>query len=137
MTDGQILSDDTIGINLNGRRAGKYQSTILAWDEDNYSYAGLKVENGQIVSCPKSESMDFYFAIMQDLNVDDDLHTVPTVDHTQYGITMKIINIDTREEMSGILGNNDGGAGRTLHQGLLATKLEDDGYPITKANHVP
>ena len=135
VTDGQILSDDTIGINLNGRRAGKYQSTILAWDEDNYSYAGLKVENGQIVSCPKSESMDFYFAIMQDLNVDDDLHTVPTVDHTQYGITMKIINIDTREEMSGILGNNDGGAGRTLHQGLLATKLEDDGYPITKANH--
>ena len=31
--------------------------------------------------------------------------------------------------MSDFLGNNDGGVGRTLHQGMLYTKLEDNGYP--------
>lgn len=134
ITDGQILSDNTIGINMSGRKDGKYYSPIVAWDDDHYAFAGLKVENGQIVSCPGSEAMDFYFAIMQDLNIDDTVHTVETVDNDQYGITMKIINKGTREEMSAILGNNEGGAGRVLHQGLLATKLEDDGYPITEAD---
>ena len=134
ITDGQILSDNTIGINMSGRKDGKYYSPIVAWDDDHYAFAGLKVENGQIVSCPNSEAMDFYFAIMQDLNIDDTVHTVETVDNDQYGITMKIINKGTREEMSAILGNNEGGAGRVLHQGLLATKLEDDGYPITEAD---
>ena len=88
------------------------------------------MEDGQIVSCPGSEAMDFYFAIMQDLNIDDTVHTVDTVDNYQYGITMKVINKETREEMSAILGNNEGGAGRILHQGLLATKLEDDGWRV-------
>ena len=132
VTDGQILSDDTIGINLNGRRFGQYYSTILAWDDANYTYAGLKAEDGRLVTCSKNEAMDFYFAIMQDLNVNDDLNTVPTVDHTQYGVTMKIINIDTRDEMSDYLGNNDGGVGTTLHQGLLSTDLGEDGYPTAK-----
>ena len=129
VTDGQILSDDTIGINLNGRRDGQYYSTILAWDEMNYSYVGLKVEDGHIVSCPKSEAMDFYFAVMHDLNVDDSMTTVPTVDHNSYGITMKLVDFATREEMSSFLGNDDGGVGNTLHQGMLTTELGPDGYP--------
>ncbi len=135
VTDGQVLSGDVIGLNLNGRRDGQYYSTILAWDEVNYSYAGLKVEDGRIVTCPKNESMDFYFAIMEDLNIDDDIHTVNTVDHTQYGITMKIVDLengaDHKGAMSQYLGNSDGGVGRTLHQGLLSTNLGDDGYPTT------
>ena len=129
ITDGQILSDDPIGINLNGRRDGQYYSSIIAWDEENYAYAGLKVEDGRIVSCPKSEAMDFYFATMEDLNVDDQLHTVKTVDHTQYGIKMKMIDIGTRQEMSDFLGNNTGGAVTTLVQGLLSTSLGPDGFP--------
>lgn len=140
ITGNQILSDDTIGINLNGRRDGQYYSTILAWDEDNYSYVGLKVEDGKIVTCPKSEAMDFYFAVMQDMNVDDTLTTVPTVDHTQYGITMKIVNF------GGKTGAHDGGSTSTEEQyavigngsytqnaqksGLLSTNLDEDGYPI-------
>ncbi|MBQ9156228.1 MAG: LPXTG cell wall anchor domain-containing protein [Eubacterium sp.] len=140
VTDGQILSDDTIGINLNGRRDGQYYSTILAWDEDNYSYVGYKVENGQIISCPKSEAMDFYFAVMQEPNVDDELTTVKTVDHTQYGITMKIVNF------GGTLSTHDGGSQSTEQQylvigdgtyiqnspvsGLLSTHLGDDNYPV-------
>ena len=134
VTDGQILSDDTIGINLNGRRDGKYCSTIIAWDDPNYSYVGLKVENGQIVSCPKSEAMDFYFAIMQDLQVDDEMTTVPTVEHTQYGITMKMVDLENKNTPDGymnrFLGNSEGGVGTTLHQGLLSTELSNDGYPL-------
>ena len=129
VTGGQILSDDTIGINLNGRRFGQYYSTILAWDDDNYTYVGLMAEGGQLKTCTKNEAMDFYFAIMQDLNVDDELNYVPTVDHTQYGVTMKIIDIETRDEMSDYLNNDDGGIGTTLHQGLLSTDLDEDGYP--------
>ena len=130
VTGGQILSDDTIGINLNGRRFGQYYSSILAWDDANYTYVGLKVEDGQLVTCTKDEAMDFYFAIMQDLNVDDELNTVPTVDHPQYGVTMKIKNFRTRAEMSDFLDNDDGGVGTVLHQGLLSTDLDETtGYP--------
>ena len=41
---------------------------------------GLKVENGRIVSCPSSEAMDFYFATVEDLNIDDILTPVTTID---------------------------------------------------------
>ena len=128
---GQILSDDTIGINLPGRRDGQYYSEILAWDEDNYSYAGLKVDGSSVESCRISEAMDFYFAIMQDLNTDDTLTTVPTVDNNLYGIEMKMKNFDTRKEMSDFLGSDAGGSGTALQQGLLSTDLVN-GYPTTK-----
>ena len=133
VTDGQTLSTDDIGINLVGRTSGKYYTPILAWDEDNYAYAGLKVENGKIVSCPKSEAMDFYFATVEDIEADDTLHTVPTLDNHQYGITMKIKDFNTRAEMSNFLGNNDGGAVLYTQPGLLSTDLKEDGYPTAKA----
>ncbi len=129
VTGGQILSSDTIGLNIIGRQNGQYYSQIVAWDDPHYTYAGLKVENGQLVTCPKSEALDFYFAIVEDLPVDDVLHTVPTVDHTQYGITMRIKDFDTRAEMSNFLGSDAGGMGGTLHQGLLSTGLGADGFP--------
>jgi len=129
VTDGQILSGKTIGVNLNGRTNGKYYTSILAWDDDFYAYAGLKVENGRIVSCKKSEAMDFYFAIVEETPADDTLHTVPTLDHTQYGITMKIQNFGTRAEMSGFLGNDEGGAVLNTVPNLLSTNLGADGYP--------
>ena len=129
VSGGQILSDETIGINLNGRRDGKYFSSILAWDEGDYAYVGLKVEDGKVVSCPKSEAMDFYFAVMQDLNVDDALNEVDTVEHTQYGITMKMQDFGSRKEMSDYLGDNEGGVTSELRQGLLSTDLSANGYP--------
>ncbi len=132
-SSGWVLSPDSIGINLNGRRDGRYQTPIVAWDEAAYSFAGLKVEDGRIVTCPISEAMDFYFAVMQDLNVDDKITEVPTVDHTQYGITMKIKNFGTREEMSNFLGSNEGGAVTTLVQGLLSTDLSN-GYPTVTSS---
>ena len=138
VTGDQVLSRNPIGINLNGRRDGQYYSSILAWDDPEYVYAGLKaIENDAgkmtLVPCPKSDPdmLDFYFAIVEDVPVDDTLHTVPTVDHTQYGITMKLKDFGTREQMSSYLGNDAGGMGTELRQGLLSTDLSDgkEGYP--------
>ena len=137
VTGGQIVANEPIGINMNGRRYGQYYSTILAWDDANYTFAGLKVENGQIVSCPKAEAMDFYFAVMEDIPVDDALTTVNTVDHTQYGITMKI------KDYGGTIINGDGCTSTeqqdevmgvtaftkwSQQSGLLSTNLTN-GYP--------
>ncbi|MBR6027834.1 MAG: hypothetical protein IKP40_02000 [Clostridia bacterium] len=141
VTNGQVFSGSTIGINLNGRRSGSFYTTIVAWDDIKYVYACLKADPalGKIVSINYTDAnltpdaVDFGFAIIQDLPVNDELHTVSTVDHEQYGITMKIIDIETRKEMSDFLGNNDGGIGNVLHQGLLSTYLGDDGYPTNKS----
>ncbi|MBQ1302761.1 MAG: hypothetical protein IIY29_05395, partial [Firmicutes bacterium] len=129
VAENEVLSDEPIGINLNGRRDGKYYSTILAWDDEDYAFVGLKVENGKVVPCPKSEAMDFYFAEMQDLNVDDKMTTVETVDNNEFGIKMKMKNFPDRTTMSDFLGNNDGTANHNLHQGLLSTQLGANGYP--------
>ena len=137
VTGGQIVADDPIGINMNGRRNGQYYSTILSWDKDNYSYAGLKVENGQIVSCPKSEAMDFFFAVMEDIPVDDELKQVNTVDHTQNGITMKLVDFNsnviqvdgspTTSEQHAVMGTS-AYTKWNEQPGLLSTNLEN-GYP--------
>ena len=133
----QILSASTIGINLTGRRNGYYYSTILAWDPAYQAYTGLKVENGRVVPCALGEADDFYFAVMQDLPVDDTLTTVPTVDHTQYGITMKLVdfstikkydNSTTTEEQHNVLGDSNYVAQKGV-PGLLSTNLGADGYP--------
>ena len=132
---GQILSDSPIGVNLNGRQKTMYYSSILAWSNDTQSYSGLKVEedsngNKYIAACDKDEADDFYIAIMQDIQVDDETTSVPTVDNTLYGIKMKMKDFATRSEMSNFLGSNAGGAGSVLQQGLLSTNLGDDNYPI-------
>ena len=130
--DGNVFSDEPIGINMNGRKDEQYYSTILSWDDEKYSYAGLKVDNDQLVSAPMKEAIDFYFAIVENIEVDDKLHTVKTLNNQEHGITMKMINFDTRAEMSNYLGNDELGQGTTLHQGLLSNHLNDDGYPMAQ-----
>ena len=133
VAEGKVLADSPVGVNLNGRRDEAYYTPILAWDDENYSYVGLKVENGKIVSCPRSEAMDFYFAEVQDIPVDDTLTTVKTVDSTQYGITMRLANFGTRKEMSDFLGSDAGGAVNNTDPDLLSRSLGENGYPVTKA----
>ena len=136
VTGGQLLQDSPIGINLDGRRNGYYSTSILAWDDGSYAYAGLRADTAtqELLACPIGAAEDFYFAIVQDVPVDDHLTTVPTVDHTQYGITMKIKNWGTRKAMSDILGNDELGQGTTLHQGLLLNTLDPaTGYPAITA----
>lgn len=132
IANGQILSDETIGINLNGRRYGDDYSTILAWDDPYYEYAGLRTENGHVVSCPLAQAEDFYFAIVENSGSDDQLTTVETVDSTQYGITMKMVDfnnpiVNNRDKVqTGFFGGKDNNVA-----GLLSTNLEENGYPTT------
>ena len=140
VSGGQLLQDSPIGISLDGRRHGYYSSTILAWDDGEYAYSGLRADLSSgtqtLVSCPIGAAEDFYFAIVQDLPVDDTLTTVATVDHTQYGITMRIKDFPDRLSMRDFLGNNEGGVGTTLHQGLLAATLDANGYPTATVTGV-
>ena len=123
--DGQILSDSKIGINLPGRKDGEYYTDILAWDDEYYAYAGIKADTAsdKIVSCPKSKAETFYFATIE--TPVPQLTTVDTIDNTQYGITMKIIDYPDRAYQANVIGNDEG----NFKQGLLSTNLKENGYP--------
>lgn len=92
VSGGTFLSDNTIGINMNGRRNGDYYSTIIAWDDPYYDYSALKALNYQLTSAPLSKADTFYFAIMKPDDSEDKLSQVATIDHTSYGITLKMQN---------------------------------------------
>ena len=145
LTGGQILSNNTIGINLNGRRYGENYTTIIAWDDYNYSYSGLKVENGHIVPCPVSEADDFYFAIIEETNPDDTISTVDTIDSEQYGITMKMVDFNNSIQNASGGSAPQGNGGRDSGQtavlgyntnafGLVSTDLKENGYPDTNSS---
>lgn len=129
----QVLSDDTIGINLPGRRNNEFYSDIIAWDNTRYAYIGMKPneEKTKLVPCAQSASIPFYFASREELNLSDKLHEVDTIDNNDYGITIKMQDFGSREEMSGFLGNNSFVALKT-QPNLLSTNIGEDGYPVAK-----
>ena len=137
-TEGAYPNPFDRSINLNGRRYGYYYSTILAWDDESYAYIGLRVKDdcSGIEVCPMGEADTFYFAMMvptPDPMVPDST-TVETIDHTQYGITMKMVDFSGKNEgnnvqMSTFLGSSVGGAVTTTVPNLLSTDLGPDGYP--------
>ncbi len=145
VTDNQVMSDNTLGINLNGRRFGENYSTIIAWDDDNYAYVGLKVEDGHVVACPLSEADDFYFAVVNPLDPQGELSTVRTIDSKAYGIEMEMVDFNNTYHWG-----EGGGHGRDAKQkeffngdnnnpGVLSTNLGEDGYPTStqdKTGHV-
>ena len=133
--DNQVLSDSKIGINLPGRRYGDYYSDILAWDTPYYAYAGLQsdIENGMIISGPKSEADTFYFALVE--NPASRLTEVNTINNNDYGITMKMIDFPVQPDSAGYSLQNDflgTGSSSSLQatQGLLSTDIDSaTGYP--------
>lgn len=136
---GSDVQDLNASVNLNGRRYKENYTTIIRWDDDQYGYSGLKVENGHLVPCALSEAEDFYFAIMEEKQHAEDVTTVETVDSKAYGITMKMVdfNNDVQKYSTGdrdvvqtkVMGTPDGGAG------LLSTCLDTaTGYPVVKSN---
>ena len=44
---GSDVQDLNASVNLNGRRYEENYTTIIRWDDDQYGYSGLKVENGR------------------------------------------------------------------------------------------
>ena len=125
----QILSDSKIGINMPGRRDGEYYSKILAWDDAEYTYAGLADENHALTIERRDKAGTFYFASMAPIS--STLTEVTTVDNNLHGITMKMVDFPNRETMSNFLGSNAGGAVYTTDSGLLSTNLGVNGYPTT------
>ena len=98
LQDGQTMSPDKIGINLNGRKEEEYSTTILAWDEKYYHYAALKADPaaGKIVSCPMSQAGDFCFAVLEPDN--SELTAVKTIDNGDYGIKMRMVDFGNVEK---------------------------------------
>lgn len=141
LTGGQVFSDDTLGVNLNGRRYGRNYTTIIAWDDMNYSYSGLKVKDGHVVSCPLAEADDFYFAIMtekpQDEQGTEQTTTVETVDNDMFGIQMKMIDFNNpivggnRDSVQNAFMGSRSYQAQTADTGLLSTDLKENGYPMT------
>ncbi len=133
----QILSTTPPGLNLNGRRYGHDFTTIIAWDDPNYQYVGLKVQDGKVVPCPLEEAEDFYFALAPKQSTDDELTEVKTIDGNPFGIEMKMIDFksskptDTRAAVQANWFGGDKGPG------LLSTNLGEDGYPMgtDQTNH--
>ena len=133
MAGNQVLSENTIGINMQGRRNGDFYSDIVAWDETYYAYVGLKPndEKTKLVPCSQSNSIPFYFATLEPLNLGDTLHTVYTLDNKNYGITMRMVDYGTQDDQDAVLGTTTFNA-NAGERNILSTNLEADGYPITK-----
>ena len=128
---GQVISNNPIGININGRRYGDYYSKILAWDDPNYDYAGFVVEDGQLKVVPMSTASEWYFAIPE-LNLEE-LTTIDTVDNNDYGISMKMKKYtgtiygsakNRNQEQTDVLGSD-----LEAYEELVTRELGDDGYP--------
>ena len=131
---GQVTSGNEIGINLNGRRYGENYTTIIAWDDGSYSYSGLKTENGHVVACPLAEAEDFYFAVVNPVDPDDQISEVATLDNGHYGITMKMVDFNNPKTGSATSPRdsvqNPFFGGDNNNPGLLSTNLSGN-YPTT------
>ena len=131
--DGTFLSDDVIGLTLSGRKNGDYYSSIIAWDDDYYAYAGLKAENGQIAVCPFSQASDFYFAVLNDVLIDDTLSVAPAIDHTRFGVHMYLVDFGNSPDRQNDLLDDVYESSHDLWQqtsGLLSTDLDENGWPM-------
>lgn len=102
---------------------------------DYYGYIGLRVKDNRsgLEICPMGDADSFYFAIMKPMGTEDALTKVDTIDHEQYGITVKMVdfassNSGNNNPMSTFLGTS-AGSGSSTNPGLLSTNLDEDGYP--------
>ncbi len=133
-TDDEVLSDHTIGINLPGRSNGEFYSNIISWDDPKYAYVSFKPneDKTKLVPCSQAVALPFYFATLDELNIEGTLHEVRTVDNNTHGITMKMIDFGQSGKFgaadSDVTSNYFGGSA-TRKMGLLSTNLVDD-YPV-------
>lgn len=143
LTGHQVLSETPIGINLPGRRDGSFYSNAIAWDNTRYAYIGLRpnADKTALEPCAESVALPIYFATREELNLSDRLHEVPTLDNNQFGIKMKMVDIEkdpnhtNPAQGSSVTWDYLGGEYNNLRTGLLSKFLNESGYPTaTRSN---
>lgn len=151
--NGQILSDNKIGIQMQNRKYqknadgsytyGEYYTDIISWDYNYYDYGAIKGDvvrdaGGNIISADLTSTYyadtdkSFYFAILDSITVNettDTLHEVETVDNTEFGIVVKMRDYSNQAEQNTVLGNETGSTNTKGKKGILSTSLGEDGYP--------
>ena len=140
--DKEILSDNTLGINMPGRKNGEFYSDIIAWDNTHYAYIGLKPNDDKtrLIPCAQSVSVPFYFATLEEINYEDKLHVIDTIDNTSYGITMKMKDFSGTSggqgatEQNAVLKNTEFVSEKPT-QGILSNNLNASGYPTATATN--
>ena len=145
-TDENVLNNR---INLGGRSHGDYYTTILRWDDPHYDYASIRHDNRIITSGRMAQAEQFYFAVMDPLNYNGNLTEVETVDHTQLGMTMKMVNFGgtiikpdnastqspTTEQQNDVIDSRYYNANITIPN-LLSTDIKANGYPEANNTHL-
>ena len=153
-TGNQTLSDDKIGILMQGREYkekdgkvyyGEYFSNILAWDNGIKQYVALAAdkENGIVKTVSFAKADTFYFATFDDTSTSGSdiarLHEVETVDNTEYGITMRMIdftpNDGDKKAAGGSITKTYFGYSEN-QKGLLSDSLNANGHPDVKKSTV-
>ncbi len=140
-----VIQSHPVGVLLKGRESKGYYSTILAWDggDDFFDYASIRAnkEEQVVQEGAFQRASNFYFAIMKaPEETTNELTTVTTIDHSTFGITLKIqdyenINSNNRsQDQVDILGNTSYQQW-TGTKNLLSRYLEEDGYPIATASN--
>lgn len=158
--NGQILQDNTIGIQLPGRKYelengvytyGEYYSHIIAWDDSHYDYAALRAEAAQketaegntVFSDVYAKADTFYFATLDSIDsATSGLHEVTTIDNDDYGITMKMIDFgdNTKSTAIGSDVTNTYFKGTDTNKSLkniLCTNLDENGNATVNENVIP
>ena len=140
-----IISDQTVGINLNGRREGFDYTTIVAWDDNAYAYSGLKIERNtdgtlKVVPCPFEDADDFYFAVIAPpVETAGSTSEVTTVDNNEHGISIRMVDfnntplLNDRDPVQNPFFGAHPWTQYAPDSGLLSTDLTN-GYPTTTAH---
>lgn len=131
--NGQLLSNSTIGVTLNGRANGEYTSTVEAWDEKVWSWYGYKyTDSGRLIPVPDTQSAHFCFAVK---NEGTSFQPVETIDNKAQGITIKMFDYFAENDRSSLQTNIIGektfiGEGLGARTGLIENILNENGYPV-------
>ena len=71
----------------------------------------------------------FACCVAESLNPEDAFHPYASLDHTPYGITMKLADFDGNKEQNEFLHSSSQNHGIKTTPGLLSPSLGEDGYP--------
>lgn len=132
--NGQILSNSTIGVTLNGRENGEYTSTLEAWDNNVWSWYGFRYTNGLTVQpVPDTQSAQMCFAVQRP---EGEFLPVGTVDSKAAGITIKMYDYPSDAVQNSILINKQYVEGGGAITGLVENQIGGDGFPVaTQGSH--